>query len=99
MTILPPLSTTAGLKVPADSNPSPCGEMTGFDASRFQDPKGGRGEPKDRQRTVIVPNKAVRVSVVKLKGERRRPQSRKATLQSAPKAASHRRITTDTTQV
>src|SRR5580693_5186912 len=42
MTILSPRTTTAGLKVPADSHPSPRGAMTGAFDSRFHGPNGER---------------------------------------------------------
>src|ERR1700737_1417282 len=41
MTNLPSFFTTAGLKVPADSNPLPSGETMGSGESRVHFPKGG----------------------------------------------------------
>src|SRR6476660_2052592 len=40
MTNLPSFLMTAGLNVPADSKPSPCGATIGSGESRFNSPKG-----------------------------------------------------------
>src|SRR5271157_1476829 len=40
MTILPSCRTTAGLNVPADSQPLPCGESMGVSEARRHDPNG-----------------------------------------------------------
>src|ERR1700722_18479839 len=44
MTNFPSCFTTEGLKVPADSNLSPCGTRMGSAESRVQVPKGGEKE-------------------------------------------------------
>jgi hypothetical protein len=54
--------TTAGLKVPADSKPSPRGAMMGCGLSLFQDPKGGLNEAAAR---VAAANKAIHPILVK----------------------------------
>src|SRR5689334_14378777 len=55
MTVLPSRMSTAGLKVPADSQVVPCGEMIGVSERRCQDPKG-RSRPgcaRERSTTKI----------------------------------------------